>query len=207
MQGCCIFMPGAAVHGVTGCSALHRLIQGRRWKLPHCGGISLVYPHNKPLANAKDFIFYLFCVAFTKNILLHSEMPSKQAWHLQSSTVFSTRFFYKHTSFLLKSTINELACLVLPFSAAPTVNFDFTSHCRAPFLTGLVNPPWNHEIRISFHQMKSLWNQIVCVGFYGCKEENSTFTAAYLCQSQRFIEMYIYLTKSDDILCRFPAPL
>lgn len=143
MQGCCIFMPGAAVHGVTGCSALHRLIQGRRWKLPHCGGISLVYPHNKPLANAKDFIFYLFCVAFTKNILLHSEMPSKQAWHLQSSTVFSTRFFYKHTSFLLKSTINELACLVLPFSAAPTVNFDFTSHCRAPFLTGLVNPPWN----------------------------------------------------------------
>lgn len=61
----------------------------------------------------------------------------------RAARFFSTRFFYKHTSFLLKSTINELACLVLPFSAAPTVNFDFTSHCRAPFLTGLVNPPWN----------------------------------------------------------------
>ena len=174
------------------------------YKLPHCGGISLVYPHNKPLANAKDFFFFffffnLFCVAFIKYILLHSEMPSKQAWHLQSSTVFSTWFLLTHIvpsedhhkwaylpHFAIFSCSN---CKLRLYKSLP--RYIFIEPCEYPMKS------WNlHFISPDEIPMKpdSLRR------FYGWKEENSAFTVPYLCQSQRFIEFYIYLTKSDGIL-------
>lgn len=99
-------------------------------------------PSQQTFGKCKGFHFFISFVQLSPRTFCYTVKCHLNKLDIyRAARFFSTRFFYKHTSFLLKSTINELACLVLPFSAAPTVNFDFTSHCRAPFLTGLVNPP------------------------------------------------------------------
>lgn len=158
-----------------------------------------------------SFFFYLFCIAFIKNILLHSEMPSKQAWHLQSSLVFSTHFFYKH---IVPSDEHHKLAFLSHFAVFSCSNCKLSLHkslrrsiFNGPFESAMKswNPRSTDEIPLKPNSLRR---------FYGWKEENSTFTAAYLCPSQRFKEFYIYLRKNQMTywkrgvnMCRFTAPL